>query len=152
MYDKLKNSGRQWSPLGEAKEKGLPGLQCRCLEAGISEAGIQASVEEVLGGWCWSLWGCTETSFARDRKTTNWFQTLHTEGITSARVKSIACMMLTETANRCEPTEKSIFFPSPNFASDVPIARAQAKQKCGPRSLSLGTSHWGLRVGLRMRQ
>ena len=41
-----------------------------------------------------------ETSVARDRKTTNWFQTLHTEGITSAGVKSIAGMMLTETANR----------------------------------------------------
>lgn len=33
-----------------AKEKGLAGLQCRSLEAGISEARIQASVEEVLGG------------------------------------------------------------------------------------------------------
>lgn len=51
MYDELKNSETATASRGRgAKGKGLAGLQCRSLEREISEAGTQASVEEVLGG------------------------------------------------------------------------------------------------------
>lgn len=49
MYDELWETGITSRGRG-AKGKGLAGLQCRSLEVGISEAGTQASVEEVLGG------------------------------------------------------------------------------------------------------
>ena len=49
MYDELWETAITSRGRG-ATGKGLAGLQCRSLEVGISEAGTQASVEEVLGG------------------------------------------------------------------------------------------------------
>lgn len=79
-----------------------------------------------------------ETSVARDRKTTNWFQTLHTEGITSAGVKSIAGMMLTETANRREPTEKRASFSLP---LTLPLMSLFPEPRQS-RNVVLGVSSW----------
>lgn len=81
---------------------------------------------------------CTETSFARDRKTTNWIQTLHVEGITSAGVKSIDGMMLAETANRCEPTERRASFFLP-LTLPLMFVLPEPRQS---RNVVLGVSAW----------